>query len=335
MKSLIQKLVEIPAPSGYETQMRAAVRAEIEPLADEVWVDNLGNLIARLGQPDRGGLKIMLAAHLDEIGIMATHIEENGFIRFMPVGAVFPRYCPGARVRFLNGAHGVIGLERLDEPNRMPGTEQMFVDLGFSRREDCPVKVGDAAVFERTFLDLGGRVVSKALDDRVGVAILIECLRQLRQDNLPHQVFFAFSVQEEVGTRGAATAAFGLDPDLGLAVDVTSSGDTPRGIRMEVGLGKGPAIKVRDAGTLVDPQVVSWMVKTAETEGIPYQLEVLETGWTDAKAIQLSRAGVPAGCISIPCRYVHSSSEMVDTGDLEGALRLLTALLRHANPLDA
>jgi endoglucanase len=134
-------------------------------------------------------------------------------------------------------------------------------------------------------------------------------------------------VQEEVGVRGATTAAYSIDPDLGLAVDVTSTGDTPQGLKMEVGLGKGPAIKVRDAGMLADPRVVDWMVKTAEKDKIPFQMEILERGGTDARAIQLTRAGVPAGCLSIPCRYVHSPSEMVDYGDVLNSIRLLVSLL--------
>ena len=325
MKALIQKLVETDGPSGYETNLRSLVRSQVEPLADQVWVDNLGNLFARKGQAAGGGLKIMLAAHMDEIGLMITHIDQAGFARFMPLGGVRPYNCPGGRVRFLNGARGVIGVEKLDDPGKGPAIDQLFIDLGASSREDCPVKVGDVAAFERPFIDLGSRLVSKAMDDRIGVAVLIETLRGLKSS--PHQVDFVFSVQEEVGIRGATTAAYGLDPDLGLAVDVTSNGDTPKGTKMEVHLGKGPAIKVRDSSMISDPRVVAWMIKTARQAEIPYQLEVLEMGGTDARAIQLTRAGVPAGCLSIPCRYVHSPSEMVDFNDVQHAVRLLIALL--------
>lgn len=331
MKSLIQKLVEIPSPSGYEAQIRSAIREEVEPLADEILTDNLGNLIVRKGPSEPGGLTIMLAAHMDEIGLIATHIDENGFVRFLTIGGVRPHTCVGGRVRFLNGAFGTINVERLDEPNKMPAFEQMFIDLGASSRAECPVRVGDVAVFEHPFTDLGKRLIAKAMDDRISVAILVETLRRLSSPafQTPHQLVFVFSVQEEVGVRGATTAAFGINPDLGLAVDVTGSGDTPKGLRMEVGLGKGPAIKVRDAGMLADPRVVAWMVSTAERAGIPYQMEVLEMGGTDARAIQLSRAGVPAGCLSIPCRYVHSPSEMVDYDDVQNAVKLLVELLSH------
>jgi tetrahedral aminopeptidase len=329
MKSLIQKLVEIPGPSGYETQIRSTVRAEVEPLADAVYVDNLGNLIARIGQKSPDGLKIMLAAHMDEIGLMATHVDASGYVRFLPVGGVRPGTCPGNRVRFLNGAQGVIGVEKLSDPGKVPGFEQMFIDLGASSQKDCPVRVGDLAVFVYPFLDLEPRLVAKALDDRIGVAVLIEALRQMKEQNVatPHEIYAVFSVQEEVGTRGATTAAYDIDPDLGLALDVTGSGDTPKGMKMEVALGNGPALKVRDQGMLSDPRVVNWLVTTAEKAGLPYQLEVLEMGTTDARAIQLTRAGVPAGCISLPCRYVHSPSEMVDYRDVQNTVRLLVALL--------
>jgi len=334
MKPLIQKLVETPSPSGYEAKIREVVRAEIAPHVDEIRVDALGSLIARKGQKSPDGLKIMLAAHIDEIGLIVTHVDENGFVSFSPIGGVRPLNCVGGRVLFLNGQAGVIFNEPLDDPLKIPTFEQLYIDLGCSSRKDCPVRVGDMAVFDRPFTDLGNRLVSKAMDDRIGAAVLIEALRQLKSS--PHELYFVFSVQEEVGVRGATTAAFGIDPDLGLAADVTGTGDTPRRTsrRMAVSLGEGPAIKVRDGGMLADPRVVGWMVKTAEKAHLPYQLEILEGGSTDARAIQLTRAGVPAGCLSIPCRYVHSPSEMVDFRDVENAVSLLVELISSPVKLD-
>lgn len=325
MKSLIQKLVETPGPSGYESQIRALVRAEVETLADEVRVDALGNLIAVKGVATAGGRRIMLAAHLDEIGVIATHVDENGFIRFTPLGGVGRSTCSGGRVRFLNGATGVIGHELLTDAAKLPAFDQMYIDVGAKGKADCPVRVGDVAAFDRPLAELGSRLVSKAMDDRIGVAVLVETLRRMGES--PNQVYFVFSVQEEVGLRGATTAAYEIDPEVGIAVDVTRSGDTPKGVKMDVSLGRGPAIKVRDSGMLSDPRVVEWMVRTADEGHIPYQWEVLEAGTTDARAIQLTRAGVPAGCLSIPCRYIHSPSEMVDFGDVENAVRLLGALV--------
>jgi endoglucanase len=155
---------------------------------------------------------------------------------------------------------------------------------------------------------------------------MIEALRSLK--STPHELVFVFTVQEEVGTRGATASAFGVDPDLGLAVDITATGDTPKARRMEVALGKGPAIKVKDGGMLADARIVDWMVRSAEKARLPYQREVLEGGTTDARAIQLARAGVPAGCLSIPCRYVHSPSEMVDFEDVQNSVKLLVTLLK-------
>jgi endoglucanase len=330
MKSLIQRLVETNGPSGYEDQVRDLVQGEIAGYVDEVHVDPLGNLIARKGSRAENGRRIMLSAHMDEIGIIATHVDEHGFVRFTTIGGVRPHTCLGSRVRFVNGVCGVINGERLESPGSLHTFEQLFIDVGASSPKDCPVKIGDMAAFDRPFLDLGDRLVAKAMDDRIAVAILIETIRQLK--STPHEIHFVFSTQEEVGTRGAGTAAYRVDPDLGLAVDVTGSGDTPKGLKMDTALGKGPAVKVRDSSLLADPRVVRWMIATAERERIPYQIEILEQGGTDARAIQVTRMGVPAGCLSIPCRYIHSPSEMVDYRDVQESVRLLTALL--SNPVD-
>lgn len=326
MKALIQKLVETIAPSGYETPIRELILGEIKDAADEVRVDALGNLVVRKGQKSPAGKRIMLAAHMDEIGLIATHVDENGFVRFSTIGGVRPHTLYGGRVRFLNGTAGVIGGERLENMERVHSFEKLFIDVGATSKEDCPVRVGDVAAFERPFLDLGKRLVAKSMDDRISVAVMIETLRQLSQS--PHEIYFVFSTQEEVGVRGATTAAFGVDPEIGIAVDVTATGDTPKGMKMAVALGKGPAIKVKDSGMIADPRVVRWMADTAEQAGIPYQLEILEGGSTDARAMQLTRAGVAAGCLSIPCRYIHTPSEMVDYDDVQNAVRLLTALLQ-------
>lgn len=327
MKDLIRKLVETIGPSGYEAAVREVVRTEIEGLVDEIKVDSLGNLITRKGQRSADGMRVMLSGHMDEIGVMVTHVDEKGFVRFTTIGGVSPATCIGGRVKFLHGTSGLIYMERLENSDRLPSMDQLYIDVGASSRETCPVKVGDVAVFDRPFLDLNGRLVSKAMDDRIAVAVMIQALKECQTS--PHELYFVFSTQEEVGLRGATTAAFGVDPELALAVDVTRTGDTPKGVKMEVALGKGPAIKVRDSGMLADPRVVRWMVETAERSGIPYQLEVLEAGTTDARAMQLTRAGVPAGCLSIPTRYIHSPSEMVDYNDVHQSVRLLVELISH------
>jgi endoglucanase len=326
MKQLIQKLTETFSPSGYESAIREVIRTEVEPISDEIRVDALGNLIVRKSTKSKNGKRIMLAAHMDEIGLIATHIDSNGFIRFSSVGYVRPLSLLGSRVHFANGTEGLVGLEGYDfGPVKLPTYSECFIDIGATSTRNCPVKVGDVATFQRPFLDLGGRLVAKSMDDRIGCAVIIETLRSLK--TTPHELYFAFTTQEEVGTRGATTSAFGIDPDLGLAVDVTLTGDTPKNKTMSISLGKGPAVKVKDTGMLADPRVVEWMCRTAEKRRIPYQREVLEAGSTDACAIQMTRSGVPAGCLSVPCRYVHTPSEMVDYEDVQNSVKLLVAML--------
>ena len=326
MKKLLQKLTETFGPSGFESAVREIVRAEVQPLADEIRVDALGNLIVRKGTLTPAGRKIMIAAHLDEIGLVASHIDENGFVRFTTIGGVRAFNLMGGRVRFLNGAPGIIYAEPTDKPGELPSIEKMFMDVGASSRKDCPVKVGNVAAFDRPYIEMGDRLVAKSLDDRIGCLVAIEALRALK--STPHEIYFVFTTQEEVGTRGAGTAAYGLDPDLGFSIDVTAWGDTPAMFpKFDVALGKGPAIKIRDTGMISDPRIVHWMVETAESEKIPYQREVLLAGSTDARSMQLARAGVPVGCISIPCRYVHAPSEMVDFKDVKNAIKLVVALL--------
>lgn len=327
MKPLIKKLVEAYGPSGNESQIRELVRAEIHGQPDYVTVDALGNLIAVVKGKAKTGKKIMLSAHMDEIGVIISHIDERGFARFHNIGGVSPLTCIGGRVRFANGLTGVIGVEaRRDDPGKLPALSDLFIDVGATSKADCPVKVGEAAGFYRPMEDLGPRLIAKSMDDRIGVAVLIETLRQLKRT--PHEVCFVFSVQEEVGLRGAGTAAFGLEADLGIAIDVTRTGDTPNGAKMAVDLGGGPAIKIRDSGMLADPRVKDLMLERAKNANIPTQLEVLEAGTTDAAAMQIARGGLPAGCLSIPTRYVHSPSEMVDFRDVQQSVALLLEILQ-------
>jgi putative aminopeptidase FrvX len=330
MKTLIQKLTEAIGPSGYEDAVRDLIHAETRQYADSLSVDAMGNLIVIKGKKAAHGMKIMLAAHMDEIGIMATHIDEKGFVRFTTLGGVRPHTLMGGRVQFINGTFGVIGMEKMDKPTDLAPLDRLFVDVGATSKADCPVKVGDPAGFVRPFMELGRRLVAKSMDDRIACAILVEVLHKVKET--PNELCFVFSTQEEVGLRGATAAAYGIDPDLAISVDVTATGDTPRGTRMEVSLGKGPAIKVRDSGMLSDPRLVRLMTESATRIKLPYQMEVLEAGTTDAYAMQLTRAGVPAGCISIPCRYIHSPSEMVDYSDVQNAVRLLVEII--SNPVN-
>ena len=327
MKTLLRILTQIPAPSGREDELRAAVQKLIQPHADEVRVDALGNLIARKGKTAKNGKRIMLAAHLDEIGVIVSHVDSNGFARFSALGRLSPHRRVGARVKFLNGALGVIGLERDAEgKDRAPNLDKYFIDTGATSQKDSPVKIGDAAVYDSNFLDLGGRVVSKCLDDRVGVALLIESLRNLKYS--PHEIYYVFTVQEEVGGRGAGPAAYGLDPEIGLAVDVTIASDAPNTrAHNPIALGRGPAIKIKDAGVIADPRLVESLTRLAEKNRIPHQFEVIESIGTDARAMQITGMGARAGGLAIPLRNLHSPSEMIDLRDAQDAGRLLAAFL--------
>jgi tetrahedral aminopeptidase len=328
MKQLLKTLTEIFGPSGYEDAVRKVILNEVKSLADEVSVDTLGNLIARRGKKPsvdaKNPKKIMLAAHMDEIGIIVSHVDKKGFVRFTSVGTTFGSTL-GARVRFLNGITGVIGYDRLEQIDNSLPIEKMYIDVGATSKENCPVRVGDIAAFERSFIEMGDRLVAKSLDNRAGVIVLIETLRAIK--STPNDLYFVFTTQQEVGTRGAGAAAYSVNPDIGIAVDVTPTGDTPNSLKMVMELGKGPCVKFRDAGMISDPRVVDWMIKAAEKAKIPYQREVLLIGNTDASEIQISRAGVMTGALSIPCRYVHSASEMVDYNDIKNSVKLLTTML--------
>jgi endoglucanase len=329
MNELIQKLVEAYGPSGFEDQMRALIRPEIEGLADEISVDVMGNLIA-LKKGDGSGLKVMVAAHMDEIGVMVTEITDEGFLYFTNLGGVFPHTLMGNRVQFEDGVIGVIYSERIEDRSSINSLEKHYIDIGATSKADCHIEVGAAAGFVLPFQVQGSRLTAKSMDDRIGCVVVIEAMKQL--DSTPHDVYFVFSVQEEIGTRGAQTAANALNPDVGIAVDITPAGDIPEAQFIPIGLGKGPAIKIKDLGMIAHEGLVKLMRKRAEEAAVPYQLEVLTRGSTDARAMQIANAGTAAGCISIPCRYAHSQSETVDAKDVEGSIQLLVEIL--SKPID-
>lgn len=319
MKKLIKRLTEEYGPSGCEERVVEAIKEEIAPYVDELRVDNLGSLIA-VKKGD--GARVMLAGHMDEIGLIITHIDKKGFLRFSTVGGVSAGRLNGMRVVFKDSQVGTIGLEKTGNT-----IDKMYIDIGTTSKEEAETKVsiGDFAVFRQDCVDLGNRVIAKAMDDRIGCVVMIEAAKRLK--DCPNEVHFVFTVQEELGCRGAGTAAYAIDPDMAIALDVTRTGDTPESATMEVSLGKGAAIKLKDSGVVTHPKVRDIMVNTAKEFDIPYQLEILDGGATDAGPMQRTRGGVPAGVISIPSRYVHSPSEMIDMGDTEACVKLLAAIL--------
>ncbi len=326
MKETIRTLTECFGPSGNESAVRELIRAQL-PRGVEARVDALGSLIVRRKGEGR---RVMLAAHMDEIGVVVTHIDQKGFLRFGPVGGVRVLPLMGGRVEFAGGVTGVISMEKVDDASRVPSLEKFYIDVGARSPADCPVKVGDVACFKRACEFQGSRVIAKAMDDRIGCAVLLEVMKETASS--PHDLSFVFTVQEEVGLRGAAVSGYGVEPEIALAVDVTLTGDTPECAPMAVALGAGPAIKIKDGGMLAHAGVKDWLIRTAEASSLPYQREVLVAGTTDAAAIQVSRAGVPSGCVSVPTRYVHMPSETADMADVEGAVRLIASAL--SGPID-
>lgn len=327
MKKLLQALTETFGPSGYEDEVRQIIHKEVKPFADEIRVDALGNLIVHKSpkRASKDTRRIMVAAHMDEIGMIVSYVDKNGFVHFSPLGAIIREYLPGGRIRFMNGIQGVIGFDGFESGKGLPALDKTYIDVGATSREDCPVKIGDVATFERPFTEFGDRLIAKSMGNRVGVLIAMETLRLLKPT--PHELYFVFTTQNKVGIRGAATSAYEVDPDVGIALGIASAGDTPGSYQKGVALGDGPCIMIQEAGMIADPRLVRWMVKAAEKNKIPYQREVLLTGRTDARAIQMTRAGVPSGAISVPVRYMHSPSEMVDYSDVQNAVKLLSAVL--------
>ena len=330
MKELLKKLSETYGPSGREDEIARVIREEIQDYVDEVFLDKMGNLFAvKKGT----GTKVMVAAHMDEIGVIITYIDKNGFLRFSNIGGVSPFIMLGQRVVFANGTVGTIGMEKLDDIKKLT-LDKLYLDIGAKDREEAAklVKIGDIAVSQRQLVFAGDRAIGKAMDNRAGCAVLIQAIRELGDTN--NEVYAVFTTQEELGLRGARTSSYRVNPDLGLAVDVTLVGDTPEAPPMSVELGKGAAIKVKDNSVICHPKVKEMLTKIAEEHQIPYQFEVLTAGGTDAGAIHLTREGIPSGVISIPCRYVHTPGEMVDMDDMESAVKLLKTFLTQPIEMD-
>lgn len=324
---LLKKLTQIWGPSGNEEEICDFIENEIKDYVDEVYRDNLGNLIAhKKGE----GPRVMFDAHTDEIGIIAMFIEENGYIRFSNLGGVSAYCALYQRVRFLNGTEGIVSIDSSREDiMKNLKLSDLYIDIGAKCKEEAEEKVsiGDAGVFVGEFFDLGEKIVSKALDDRVGCYCLIRTIQEIKSNK--NDLYFVFSASEELGLRGAKAAAWALDPQYAVALDVTTTGDIPGKKKMAVSLGNGAAVKIKDNSIMCHPYIKKLMIDTCQKYDIPYQTEILEAGGTDAGAIHLSGAGVITGAISIPTRYVHSPSEMADKGDIESVIKLSVKLIEN------
>ena len=320
MTELIKKLMFTPSVSGREDKIRETIKNEVAPYADEITVDAMGNLIVR---KKGNGKKIMLCAHMDEIGFFVTFIDDSGNIRVSPVGGVNAISASFGEVVSENGTYGVIVPEISSE---VPKWENIYIDIGAKTKKQAEkkVQIGDFFVPVPKFRRLQNqRYVGRPFDDRVGCAILIEALKRTKSEN---DLYFVFSVQEEVGGRGSRPAAFGIAPDIGIVLDVTATGDKPGSKPMDVKLGGGCAIKIKDPSTICSPDLVSKMREIAKEDGIKFQNEMLLFGGTDAASMQVAGKGVKVGAISIPSAYIHSSCEMIDMVDIKEAVKLTTVL---------
>lgn len=331
---LYQTLAGAFGPSGREEAVREAIAGIASDYLDEVTTDVLGNLICRkkaTRDEDAGpGRKILFAAHMDSLGIAVTFIDDKGFLRFAPVGGLFRGDLINIQVRFANGTRGVISYEE-KIPFKDLQMSNLFVDIGASSREQAEqmVQVGDFAVYEAPMFEQNGVICGPYLDNRIGCVTLLLTMMGL-PDTVADELYFVFTAQEEVGLRGAGTAAFAIEPDIAIAVDVTDTGDLPEHkYPMDCYLGKGPAVKVMDHSVLCTPKIRSALEEAGLLAAVPIQREIMQFGGTDTAALQRSRTGVPAGAVSIPTRYIHSPSEMCAVSDVEQAAALLVQAVLH------
>ena len=336
---LLSELCETPGAPGREERIRAVVRRELEPLADSVEVDPLGSLIAR--RAGAGGPTLMLSAHMDEIGFMVTHVEDGGFLRLIPLGGFDPKTLTAQRV-IVHGREdllGVLGTKAVhlmsdEEKRKAPALDDYFVDVGLpAERVRELVRAGDVVTRERAMARLGDLVTCKSLDNRAGLYVMIEAFRALSEHHC--EVVAVATVQEEVGLRGARVATQRVRPQIGLAIDITLANDGPGAKPHEriTTVGGGAAIKVYDTSAIVPREVVDHLVAIAGVRGIPSQLEVMVRGGTDTRELGLSGDGAPAGCVSIPTRYVHQVVEACHPDDLDACVALVTAFCETAEAL--
>ena len=322
LRDTLKTLLAAYGPSGKENNVAETIKNLISAHVDTMRVDALGNLIVEKLGSDENGKRIMFSAHMDHIGFVVTHIEDNGYLRVNNVGGINPQISNARHVIFENGTEGVLYCQPLKGETMM--MKHLFIDIGAESREEAEkcVQLGDMAVYAPDCFELGEhRIVSPAMDDRCACALLVKLLQTVGETQ--DTIIAVFSVQEEVGCRGAKVASFAKEPDVGIALDVTGWGDTPGTNLPEIKLGEGIAVKVMDRASISNPALREELIACGEKAGVKTQREVLPYGGTDAGAMQTSRGGIPVCTISIPCRYVHSACETIDMRDMDAGLKLL------------
>ena len=340
---LLRSICAAPGVSGFERRIRDLVLDQLRELADEVSTDNMGNVIAV--KKGRERKRVMVAAHIDEIGFIVNHIDDKGFIRFLPLGGFDPKTLTAQRV-IVHGRQDVIGvmgskpihIMKQEERSKVVPITDYFIDLGLPKEEvEKLVAVGDPITRERELIEIGNCVTSKSLDNRVSVFILLEVLRELKGQDIPYDLYATFTVQEEVGLRGAMGSVSHIDPDFGFGLDVTIAYDVPGGSPQErvTCLGCGAAIKVLDGSVISDYRMVNYLKEVATTNDISYQLELLPAGGTDTAAVQrYGTKGSIAGAISIPLRNMHQVIEMAHQQDIADCISLLAGAIRGLDTYD-
>ncbi len=340
---LLREITEVAGAPGHEQRIREVVLREVTPLVDEVKVDNMGNVYAiKKGAEQK---RVMVGAHMDEIGFIVTHIDDNGFVRFHTLGGFDPKTLTAQRI-IIHGTEDVIGVMGSkpihvmspEERAKMPKTTDYFIDLGMKKEEvEKIVSIGNPITRERGLIEMGDCVNCKSLDNRLAVFILIETLRELKDKKVPFDVYGVFTVQEEVGIRGANVAALEIKPDFGFGLDTTIAYDVPgaRPEEMITKLGEGTAIKIMDSGTICDYRMIKYMESIANKHNIKNQKEILPAGGTDTSGIQrMNPGGAIAGAVSIPTRHIHQSIEMAHKEDIFGSINLLTNCLAELDQHD-
>jgi putative aminopeptidase FrvX len=340
---LLAEICTTPGAPGFEQKVRELVIRELTPYVDQIEIDNMGNVYTiKKGKENK---RIMVGAHMDEIGFMVTHIDDKGFIRFHTLGGFDPKTLTAQRV-IVHGKKDIIGVMASkpihvmspDERNKVAKLSDYFIDTGLTKEEVLEnIKIGDPITREREFIEMGQCVNSKSLDNRLAVFILIETMKSLKDKEVPFDVYGVFTVQEEVGIRGANVSALKVNPDFGFGLDTTIAFDLPGAAAHEMitKLGDGTAIKIMDASTICDYRMVDFMKKTAEKNGIKWQAEILTAGGTDTAGIQrMTQGGSITGAISIPTRHLHQVIEMAHKDDITGSIDLLTACLHEIDTYD-
>ena len=336
--NLLSTICELPGAPGFEQKVRAFVMEQMDGVADEVRTDAMGNVIA-IKRGKSSDKKVMLASHMDEIGFMVTHIDDDGFVRFHTLGGFDPKTHTAQRV-IIHGREDVMGVMgtkpihvmTAEERNKVVKSNEYFIDTGMSADKVKElIRVGDPITRQRALIEMGDCVNSKSLDNRISVFVQIEAMKALQNIEVPYDIYAVYTVQEEVGLRGATTAASGIDPDFGIALDVTMAYDLPGAAPHErvSSLHDGAAIKIMDGATICDYRMVEFMRQTAANHKVNHQMELLPAGGTDTAGLQrYSKGGCIAGAISIPLRYLHQSIEMASKNDISDTIDLLVACLK-------